>query len=83
MKIAVSSPPVEEKNVPEQDDDIASALNDLQVRIYQRLCGTCTIQIKKYSTNSKTITNSQNIKTLYFYLDTTLNVYAKIICHCP
>ena len=47
MKIAVSSPPVEEKNVPEQDDDIASALNDLQVRIYQRLCGTRTIQIKK------------------------------------
>ena len=37
MKIASSAPPVEDNSKEEQDDDIASALNDLQVRILYRI----------------------------------------------
>ena len=33
VKIVSSAPPVEDQSKQEQDDDIASALNDLQVRI--------------------------------------------------
>jgi hypothetical protein len=38
VKIASSAPHVEVESKPEQDDDIASALNDLQVRIPKLTC---------------------------------------------